>query len=98
MPLLPATGGAFPEELRVGAAHVVGVQRQRVDQLILLRKAQTEMANCQRENWRDDMDRLRQSHARRPLRSRGDAFRVGGEPLDALGASDADNPFYELFR
>src|SRR5580765_3642678 len=73
---------AFPEELGVGAADVVGVKGKSIGELVLLRKPIADQANTWSEKGRDLLDRFVQGETGGPLVCLRQAMGIGGHPVN----------------
>src|SRR5260370_37852273 len=89
-------GAALPENLGVGAADVIGVQRQRVDQPPLARELVSDLADPRREDRGNHFDCFTCGESRRPLCGLREALGIGRNPGDALAARLPYPPIQEF--
>src|SRR5579863_2385266 len=89
-------GAALPEELGVGAADVIGVEGQGVDQTAFASELVADLADPRCEDWRNHLDCFSCGRARCPLWVLPQARGVGCNPVDRLAACLGFTPIEEF--
>src|SRR5437879_1961739 len=77
-------GGCLPEEFGVGATDVIRVEGKRVGKAVLPDQLVAKLADARGEERGDPLYRIGPGDPGRPFRRLGQAFWIGGEPVNLL--------------